>query len=483
MSIRLNPFKIAADGGFSGSGGEGGTCILGGTSGAQSAGSGSGAAGSGIAGSRSGSAGSGSGFAEPCCEGALALEYKSVPWNRYGRILSERPSFTLDPLFHAGCYYVQDSSAMFVGHLVRKALDALAAKGEFTSGRAVRVLDLCAAPGGKTTDIATSLRERFGDGWELVSNEVMKARAAVLRDNVAAWGDPNVVVTSADPAAFKAAEGYFDLIVADVPCSGEGMFRKDQRAVDEWSEALVEMCAARQKRILADVWPALRKGGVLVYSTCTYESAENDDNLLWLASEFGGSIVPPEDEFGEYGVELTSCGSLLRAGVVPGEGQWAGMLIKQGGSEPAFQARGAASGSAQTAFWRTEATAASKGADEISRAGKRGASLREGKEFPKSGRRASAEGSADASSKKATELAVDPNEPLGIGFDRTKYPLVELDKATALKYLHRDALVLPQAQKGLNVVCYCGQPLGFVKNVGTRCNNLLPKGRRILIDV
>ena len=214
----------------------------------------------------------------PILEGAVG-----VPWSPYGRILAERPVFTLHPLFHAGCYYVQDSSAMYVGHVFRKFLP------ELRPG--ARVLDLCAAPGGKTTDLAASLRERFGDDFLLVSNEVMKDRARVLDDNVARWGDPNVVVTSVDPAAFASLGEYFDVIVADVPCSGEGMFRKDVRAEEQWSPELVKLCAARQKRILADVWPSLRRGGVLVYSTCTYEQAENDDNLVWAAENLGGEIV------------------------------------------------------------------------------------------------------------------------------------------------------------------------------------------------
>ena len=195
---------------------------------------------------------------------------RRVPWSQHAYILKDRPSFTLDPLFHAGCYYVQDSSAMFTGHVFRKALEHF--------GPGVRVLDLCAAPGGKTTDLAASLRERFGSDWTLVSNEVMRERSRVLDDNVARWGDPRVIVTSVDPAAFASFPGAFDIIVADVPCSGEGMFRKDEGAVEQWSPELVQLCAARQKRILGDVWPALSDGGVLVYSTCTYEDAENDDS-------------------------------------------------------------------------------------------------------------------------------------------------------------------------------------------------------------
>ena len=434
-------------------------------------------------------------------KGLAGPEGTPVPWSPYGRILSDRPVFTLDPLFHAGCYYVQDSSAMFVGHLFRQLLticsgggqlppetsdcvgphrcaslavppltmpraarfpEAVAAAGsasepdrdsdypaiplEGAQGvrakariNPVRVLDLCAAPGGKTTDLAASLREAYGDGFVLVANEVMKARVGVLDDNVARWGDPNVVVTSVDPAAFARLEGYFDIIVADVPCSGEGMFRKDPRAREEWSPAVVELCAARQKRILADVWPALREGGWLLYSTCTYEAAENDENLAWAAAELGGEILEPEAEFEAYGVRRTPHGHLLEAGVVPGEGQWAGALRK---TAPQRVARGA--DPAQLHPLRS--------------------GLRKGEA-------------------KGKDFIPDADYALSIVFDSKDYPAVDVDRQTALRFLHRDALVLPQAAPGYNVVTYLGHPLGFIKNIGSRCNNLLPKGRRILMNV
>ena len=341
------------------------------------------------------------------CDGP---EGTPVPWSPYGRMLAEHPNFTLDPLFHAGCYYVQDSSAMFVGHLFRKYLPA---------GSGLRVLDLCAAPGGKTTDLAASLREALGDKFELTANEVMKARVSVLADNVGVWGDPNVTVTSADPAVIgRLMKGYYDVIVADVPCSGEGMFRKDPRAVAEWSPELPGICAARQRRILADVWPALKEGGLLIYSTCTYEDCENDSNLEWAARELGGDIIPPEDEFPQYGVRLTRCGSLLKAGEVPGEGQWAGALRKTS--------------------------------------------------------------SAPSARCKVADLR--PLESRLQIFDE-KIPRVELDLQQALRYLHRDSLFLPQAPLGMLVVCYRQHPLGFAKNLGTRCNNLYPKSRRIQMDV
>ena len=204
-----------------------------------------------------------------------AFEGEPVPWSRWGRILRERPMFTLDPHFHGGAYYVQDSSSMFVGEVFRQCLESLAVP----AGRPVRVLDLCAAPGGKTTDLAASLRDKFGDGFVLVANEVMKQRAGVLASNVALWGDPNVVVTSDDPSAFAALEGFFDIVVADVPCSGEGMFRKNPLAIAEWSKEHVKMCAKRQLSILNVAAQALKAGGVLVYSTCTFSLEENEQTI------------------------------------------------------------------------------------------------------------------------------------------------------------------------------------------------------------
>jgi len=358
-----------------------------------------------------------------------------VPWSPYGHILVKRPVFTLHPLFHAGVYYVQDSSAMFAGWAFRSLLERF-------PERPLRVLDLCAAPGGKTTDLAASLREACGDDFLLVSNEVMHQRAAVLSDNVAVWGDPNVVVTCADPAAFAALGGFFDIIVADVPCSGEGMFRKDAKAVADWSPGTVELCAARQRRILADVWPALRGGGALLYSTCTFEETENDWNLAWAAEELGGDIVPPENPFG---IRTTRHGHLLVPGEVPGEGQWVGMLVKKlndNGLNISLEA-----------------------SREML---KRFRPLREG----------IVEGTW-----KGKDFIPDPDWAMSIFFDRTRFPEAPVDKQTALHFLHRDTIVLEGAPLGYNVITYRGVPLGFVKNLGRRCNNLHPQSRRIRMDI
>lgn len=258
---------------------------------------------------------------KPCPEPA---EAKTVAWSRHGRILKERPIFTLDPHFHGGAYYVQDSSSMFVGHVFRHFLS----DAGLPEGRPVRVLDLCAAPGGKSTDLAASLREIFGDRFLLVTNEVMKQRVGILADNMALWGDPNVVVTSDDPSAFASLPGFFDVIVADVPCSGEGMFRKDEEAQDQWSEDNVALCEARQRRIVADVWPALKENGLFIYSTCTFNIYENDGNVEWIASELGAEPLLKDDVMAGEGLIKTALGYSLVPGFVEGEGQYCSALRK-----------------------------------------------------------------------------------------------------------------------------------------------------------
>lgn len=202
----------------------------------------------------------------------LKFPLAPVPWSDEGYYLEERPIFTLDPLFHTGTYYVQEASSMFLGHVFNSLLP---------DNKEPKVLDLCGAPGGKSTLLASFLPD---DGL-LVANEVIRSRANILVENVQKWGDHRVVVSHNDPRDFAALEGFFDVMVVDAPCSGEGLFRRDPKAADEWSPANVRLCVERQRRILMDSWGALKPGGILIYSTCTYNLEENEENMAWLASE------------------------------------------------------------------------------------------------------------------------------------------------------------------------------------------------------
>ncbi len=388
-------------------------------------------------------------------------DVQRVPWSPCGFMLGERPGFTLDPLFHCGCYYVQDSSAMVVGSIFR---DLLPCYGDCS--RPLRVLDLCAAPGGKSTDLAASLRMEFGDGFILVSNEVMRSRASVLADNMALWGDPNVVVTSVDPKAFAALKGFFDIIVADVPCSGEGMFRKDAKAVEDWSEDAVSLCSARQKRIIADVWPSLRRGGTLLYSTCTFEDAENDAMMEWTAGELGGDVHEYDYQSLE-GVIPTRTGGLLVPGFVKGEGQFVSALVKNTGASD-FRLSGKPSAGAAG---RRKGDLLVHIPESIVR------------EVAALERLRPVQAGVAKGQLKGRDFVPSADWALSLAFPEESYPVAELDRVTALKFLHRDSIFLKDAPKGFVSVCFEGHPLGFVKNLGSRCNNLHPQGRKIKMDV
>lgn len=413
------------------------------------------------------------------------MEGREVPWCRYGRILPQRPVFTLDPVFHAGGYYVQDSSSMFVGHAFRKMLAGM----DIPAGRPLRVLDLCAAPGGKTTDLAASLREALGEGFLLVANEVMKARVGILADNVAIWGDPNVVVTSDDPAAFAALPGFFDVIVTDVPCSGEGMFRKDEEAVQQWSEDNVALCEARQRRILADVWPSLREGGILVYSTCTFNRMENDGNVDWIASELGARVLTSDDPLGGMpGVLKTGMGYSLVPGHVEGEGQYCAALRKESGAgfgdvrvrskkpqrpqKPVLVPQGLQKLLNVPVSFRTKGEMITAVPENIA------ADVSAVEDVLHVVAAGCAVGTV-----KGRDMVPDADLALSLMLAEDAFPSVEVDRQTALAYLHRDAVAFPDAPRGYLLVRYEGMALGFVKNLGNRCNSLHPQSRRIRMDI
>ena len=202
-----------------------------------------------------------------------------ISYEPYGIILLERPNFGNDPHWHAGAYYVQESASMLSGAVARQILSTM---NEPT------VLDLCAAPGGKSTHLASILN---GNGF-LVANDVIQSRLSILKENMKKWGFYNIALTNKDPEFFgKQTPHCFDLIAVDAPCSGEGLFRRDTQSMQEWSEENVSICSARQKRIVHDVWPALKPGGFLIYSTCTFNRNENEDNIAFFASTLGAQIV------------------------------------------------------------------------------------------------------------------------------------------------------------------------------------------------
>ena len=240
-------------------------------------------------------------------------------WCKGAFKLAERPDFTLDPSFHAGAYYVQDSSSMFP-YLIADEIDS-------ALGESGVLLDLCAAPGGKSTHLLSLFAK---EGRIILSNEAVPKRIPALTDNLAKWGVSRLIATNRDPKNLGRLEGLFDVILADVPCSGEGMFMRSSDALNDWSLRTVEECAVRQRSIISDIWPALKEGGLLVYSTCTYNHKENSDNVRYIIEELGAEYVPADKVLAEVpGLLKLDFGYQFALGSVMGEGQFFAVLRKR----------------------------------------------------------------------------------------------------------------------------------------------------------
>ena len=344
-----------------------------------------------------------------------------VPWCRNAYYLPQRPNFTMDPLLHAGCYYVQEAASMFLDEVLLQMHTAYA-NHQPGSIRPLAALDLCAAPGGKST----LLRAALPKDCVLYSNEPIRNRANILAENVLKWGAPNHIVTNNYPRDYRASKMRFDLILCDVPCSGEGMFRKDPATIGEWSPQNVEKCWQLQREIVDDAWQCLNDGGMLIYSTCTFNTKENEENVRSFLEHYDAQLLPIDIQ-----PEWHITGSLLDGfngpvyrfipGITRSEGLFMAVLHKA----PAQ--------------------------NENERRGKK------------------------------HEIRKPALNMLASTADRpTSDVKVELDYQQAISYLRHEALRLPDdTPLGLVEVCFQGHPLGLVKNIGSRANNLYPKEWKI----
>lgn len=403
---------------------------------------------------------------------SIPENFEHVPWCESGIFLKERPSFTLDPIFHSGAYYVQEASSMFLEQAFRQI--------EHEKSRIV--LDLCAAPGGKSTHLLSLLNAND----LLVSNEVIRSRISVLDENLRKWGHQNIVVSSNDPSDFTELEGLFDVILVDAPCSGEGLFRRDASAIEQWSVENTNLCATRQRRILADIWPALKNGGYLIYSTCTFNPEENEENLKWLAAnnQIESIRIPIQESWGVDEIETTGLfGYRFLPHKVKGEGFFLTLIRKKDGSDSFGFAKKAKPKYdkvprqfAEIRNWLTTSDSEFLVKNEFIIA------------FPEAKipvlnalsdkLRIISFGLPMAQFKKNDLL---PEHTYALSIDRNPavFDSIELELKEALLFLKKEEIRINSPKKGWLIVQYRGVPLGFVKNLGNRANNYFPKEWRI----
>jgi len=398
-----------------------------------------------------------------------------VPWCSNGYYLETRPSYTLDPLFHSGCYYPQEASGMFLEQALKQSV---------TSVENIRILDLCAAPGGKSTHLSKML----GKDSLLVSNEVIRSRSVILSETITKWGSGNTLVTRNDPAAFGRLPGFFDVILVDAPCSGEGMFRTSI-AVDEWSVENTAHCSERQKRIIMDIWPALKENGILIFSTCTFNPGENEENIKWLTEKHKAESVSLN--IADYNgiIEIDYHGTKgygFYPDKIRGEGLFISVIRKTGKQEPgrfksqkkqelrpgkkdlAIAGEWTGMPNDRLLKWNDEVFAVPCEMEDylqlyqnlqVVQPGTKLFTIKNNDYLP------------------SQELA------LSSSLKNAAFPRKEISLSEAISYLRRDTFALQNASKGWNIVTYKNINLGFVKNLGNRLNNYFPVEWRIRMNI
>jgi len=400
-------------------------------------------------------------------------DLEKIPWTDFGYHLEQRPSFTFDPLFHGGAYYVQEASSMFLEQALKQTIDLL---------QPLQVLDLCAAPGGKSTHLLSLLNDKS----LLVSNETIRSRATILAENIQKWGNNNVVITNNDPEDFQRLEGFFDVIVVDAPCSGEGLFRKDPHASKEWSEENIELCALRQQRILNQVWPSLKKNGILIYCTCTYNERENEDNLNWLVKENKVESVKLKVE-SSWGVDEVRTKNVFGYRFYPhktrGEGFFISVVRKTEEQHEISIHKKKTFDHPTTKIKErlSEWVKVSEGIDFIKHE-----ELILGLpknyifeiEFLSKFLKVIQKGTAIATAKH-DKLIPEHAFALSTKINRENFNSIELSLDDAIAYLRKDVLNLTGEKTGFTLMNFQNVPIGWANLLGNRMNNLYPSAWRI----
>jgi 16S rRNA C967 or C1407 C5-methylase (RsmB/RsmF family)/NOL1/NOP2/fmu family ribosome biogenesis protein len=391
---------------------------------------------------------------------------EQVPWCDKGFYLKSRPSYTLDPLFHSGCYYPQEASGMFLEKVIRQ-IDG--------SPENCRVLDLCAAPGGKSTHLSGII----GPDSLLISNDAIRQRSLILEETVMKWGSGNILVTQNDASAFGRLSGFFDIIVVDAPCSGEGMFRSEI-ARNEWSVGNTLHCAERQKRILMDVWPSLKENGVLVYSTCTFNPGENELNMKWFTRRHEAETLTL-DISAYKNITAINCQGAHGYGFFPGRIRGEGFFIsilrkKERPRETNFKARLCN----ENRITRKEKAIVAEWthfpADNVVKLGNEvivpACSCDDYQAL--SGILRIIKAGTGICTVKADKYLPLHDAAMSVYFNKESFPAVSVSLDQALSYLSRGGIRHDNVQKGWNIVSYNGVSLGFINNIGSRINNYYP---------
>ena len=411
-----------------------------------------------------------------CGDEGVWSDGEDIAWSKNGRKLKERPSFTLDTAFHAGAYYVQEAASQFIDHIIA---------GEELQGK--RVLDMCAAPGGKTTIYSTAV----GVDGLVVANEYVRTRANVLADNVRKWGMGNVLVTNNAPEHIAQFEGWFDVVAVDAPCSGEGMFRKEEVAREDWSEEAVKMCAARQMSIVREAWQSLKEGGLFIYSTCTFNDEEDEGVLKAFTEEMGDVFEPSQrvDIDDAWGVVRSEVGAFQTFRFFPHKSDSEGLFV-------------AVARKTESATQRTP-KARKKIMQDVDKSSRKELSrwLQESDKYTFAmvadtiyAYRTEQFKAVQALSESLTAIysgvamgqlfkgKLKPDWALSqhVGLERDAVAVEELDEVRALDYLRKKDIAVGDMAEGINLVTHNGRSLGFVKRVGVRCNNLYPNSLKIM---
>lgn len=415
---------------------------------------------------------------------------KPVAWCNDGFYLKERPLFTLDPLFHAGAYYVQEASSMFLSHVVGTLLGKRTADDDIekTDLAPLAILDMCAAPGGKSTILRTMMPQ---DSL-LIANEPIGRRANILSENIQKQGFPNTIVTNNYPKDFSRSGIMFDFILCDVPCSGEGMFRKDRQAIEEWSPQSVAKCQALQREIVSEAWKCLRDGGTMIYSTCTFNTRENEENIRWIADELGGEVIdiPTEPSWNISGSLLKDFNMPVYRfipGKTEGEGLFMAVIRKKGDTTIYSKANRNTKGKNRNngKNGTVDLSRYIRRADDFTTIETDGdivAFPKMWEQIYKTARKNLRIVHAGITIGQTKGRDFIPHQALALStiLKKDAFPCVDLEYEDAIKYLRKESIELHgDVPRGYVVVCYKGLPLGFVKNIGNRSNNLYPNEWRV----